>query len=51
MKVILFIHVIDYVYFYYTKCKMRTVEKNEDICLLDSATTHTIIRGKNISQI
>ena len=25
---------------------MRIVEKNEDVCLLNSVTTHTILHGK-----
>ena len=41
------IHYIDYVFiFIFTSANMRLVEINEDVCLLDSATTHSILRGK-----
>ena len=48
MKFLLFIHYFDYVYFIFIiqSAKMRIVEKNKDVCLLNSATTHTILRSK-----
>ena len=31
--------------------QMGNIEKNEDVCLLDSATTHTILYGKHFSRV